>query len=84
MSIDFDFLVDTLRQLLAAVPTTLGLFFASLGLGGLLSLAIVAMRVSPRWPRSCNEPGKHLASHRQHGHGRPGTGELSAHPPRRL
>ncbi|MEB4734071.1 ABC transporter permease, partial [Burkholderia contaminans] len=28
MSLDFDFLFDTLRQLLAAVPTTLGLFFA--------------------------------------------------------
>ena len=49
MSLDFDFLFDTLRQLLAAVPTTLGLFFASLVLGGLLSLVIVTMRVSPRW-----------------------------------
>ena len=49
MSFDFDFLFDTLRQLLAAVPTTLGLFFSSLVLGGLLSLVIVTMRVSPRW-----------------------------------
>ncbi len=49
MTFDFDFLADTLRQLLAAVPTTLGLFFASLVLGGLLSLVIVAMRVSPHW-----------------------------------
>lgn len=44
--IDFDFLMDTLGKLLAAVPTTLGLFFLSLLFGGLLSLAIVAMRVS--------------------------------------
>jgi len=44
--IDFDFLLDTLGKLLAAVPTTLGLFFLSLLCGGLLSLAIVAMRVS--------------------------------------
>ena len=49
MSLDFDFLLGTLRQLLAAVPTTLGLFFASLVLGGLLSLVIVTMRVSPHW-----------------------------------
>ncbi|MGE8473849.1 MAG: ABC transporter permease, partial [Paraburkholderia hospita] len=49
MSFDFDFLLDTLRQLLGAVPTTLGLFFASLVLGGLLSLVIVTMRVSPHW-----------------------------------
>ena len=49
MHIDFDFLLDTLRQLLAAVPTTLGLFFSSLVLGGLLSLVIVTMRLSPHW-----------------------------------
>lgn len=49
MHFDFDFLLDTLRQLLVAVPTTLGLFFCSLILGGLLSLVIVTMRVSPRW-----------------------------------
>lgn len=44
---DFDFLLDTLGKLLAAVPTTLGLFFLSMLCGGLLSLVIVAMRVSP-------------------------------------
>jgi octopine/nopaline transport system permease protein len=49
MHFDFDFLFDTLRQLIAAVPVTLGLFFASLVLGGLLSLVILTMRVSPRW-----------------------------------
>src|ERR1700740_1919566 len=49
MHFDFDFLLDTLRQLIAAVPTTLGLFFCSLILGGLLSLVIVTMRVSPHW-----------------------------------
>src|ERR1700759_2295770 len=49
MPIDIDFLLDTLKQLLAAVPTTLGLFFCSLILGGLLSLVIVTMRVSPHW-----------------------------------
>ncbi|MFF7706062.1 ABC transporter permease subunit [Pseudomonas sp. NPDC007930] len=47
--IDFAFLSDTLLKLLAALPTTLGLFFASLTLGLLLSLGIVALRVS-RWP----------------------------------
>lgn len=50
---DIDFLLDTLGKLLAAVPTTLGLFFLSLFFGGLLSLLIVAMRVGPypalRW-----------------------------------
>ena len=45
--IDLDFLLDTLGKLLAAVPTTLSLFFLSLLAGGLLSLLIVAMRVSP-------------------------------------
>uniref|UniRef100_UPI001589A9E5 ABC transporter permease subunit n=1 Tax=Burkholderia cepacia TaxID=292 RepID=UPI001589A9E5 len=49
MHIDFPFLLDTLRQLIAAVPTTLGLFFLSLVIGGLLSLVIVAMRVSRHW-----------------------------------
>ncbi|CAH2770650.1 MAG: hypothetical protein CBARDCOR_0789 [uncultured Caballeronia sp.] len=47
MNIDFEFLGDTLSKLLAAVPTTLGLFFASLIVGGMLSLVTVAMRVSP-------------------------------------
>lgn len=49
MTIDFEFLGDTSAKLIAAVPTTLGLFAASLVLGGLLSLGIVAMRVSQNW-----------------------------------
>lgn len=49
---DIDFLLDTLGKLLAAVPTTLGLFFLSLVFGGLLSLVIVAMRVGPYRPLS--------------------------------
>ncbi len=44
--IDFAFLSDTMLKLLAALPTTLGLFFSSLLLGGLLSLVIVSLRVS--------------------------------------
>ena len=44
---DFDFLLNTMGKLLAAVPTTLGLFFLSMLFGGLLSLLIVAMRVGP-------------------------------------
>ncbi len=44
--IDFAFLSDTMLKLLAALPTTLGLFFSSLILGGLLSLLIVSLRVS--------------------------------------
>src|SRR5690349_4985649 len=45
MSVDFNFMFDTMRQLLAAVPTTLALFFASLVLGepyvcAVLSLAL--------------------------------------------
>jgi len=47
--IDFAFLADTLLKLLAALPTTLTLFFGSLVLGLALSLGIVTMRVS-RWP----------------------------------
>ena len=47
--IDFAFLSDTMLKLLAALPTTLSLFFFSLSLGLLLSLGVVAMRVS-RWP----------------------------------
>ena len=46
--IDFAFLADTMFKLLAALPTTLTLFFCSLVLGLTLSLGIVAMRVS-RW-----------------------------------
>ncbi|WP_310566812.1 ABC transporter permease [Hydrogenophaga sp.] len=44
---DFEFLFNTMGKLLAAVPTTLGLFSLSMLFGGLLSLVIVAMRVSP-------------------------------------
>lgn len=44
---DFEFLFNTMGKLLAAVPTTLGLFSLSMLFGGLLSLLIVAMRVSP-------------------------------------
>ncbi|EXF93066.1 ABC transporter permease [Pseudomonas fluorescens HK44] len=47
--IDFAFLLDTLLKLLAALPTTLTLFFSSLSLGLLLSFIIVSMRVC-RWP----------------------------------
>jgi len=50
---DFAFLLNTMGKLLTALPTTLGLFFLSMLFGGLLSLVIVAMRVSPipalRW-----------------------------------
>lgn len=46
--IDFAFLADTMLKLLAALPTTLTLFFASLALGLTLSLGIVSLRVS-RW-----------------------------------
>lgn len=49
MSIDFAFLYDTMCRLVAAVPATLGIFFASLVIGGLFSLVIVSMRVSPYW-----------------------------------
>jgi len=47
--IDFAFLSDTMLKLLAALPTTLSLFFSSLSLGLLLALGVAAMRVS-RWP----------------------------------
>src|SRR5215472_14498441 len=43
---DIAFLVDTLGKLLAALPTTLGLFFLSIALGGLLALGLAAMRLS--------------------------------------
>ena len=42
MSFDFDFLLDTLRQLLGAVPTTLGLFFASLVYLPLIWIVMIA------------------------------------------
>lgn len=44
--IDFAFLTDTFLKLAAALPVTLGLFFASLVLGGMLALVILAMRMS--------------------------------------
>jgi len=47
--LDLPFLTSTLLKLLAALPTTLSLFFASLVVGLAWSLVIVAMRVS-RWP----------------------------------
>jgi octopine/nopaline transport system permease protein len=43
---DVTFITDTLAKLLAALPTTLELFVLSVGLGGLLALGIVWMRVS--------------------------------------
>jgi octopine/nopaline transport system permease protein len=53
MPVDFAFMFDTMRKLLGAVPVTLGLFAASLVLGGLLSLVIVTLRVMPHWlPRN--------------------------------
>ncbi|NLP65203.1 ABC transporter permease [Paraburkholderia sacchari] len=49
MHSEFAFLFDTFTRLLAAVPVTLGLFFSSIALGGMMSLVIVAMRVSRHW-----------------------------------
>ncbi|MCX5493288.1 ABC transporter permease [Kaistia dalseonensis] len=43
---DFPFLIDTLGKLMAALPTTLGLFSLSVTIGGLLAIGIVWMRVS--------------------------------------
>ena len=43
---DFAFMSETMLKLLAAVPTTLMLFFSSLMLGLLLSVFIVSCRVS--------------------------------------
>ncbi|OSQ36783.1 ABC transporter permease [Thalassospira mesophila] len=43
---DFPFLLSTMKSLLAATPTTLGLFSLSIFFGGLLALLIVTMRVS--------------------------------------
>lgn len=43
---DFPFILDTLRQLLAAVPTTLLLLVCSVSLGGCIALLITWMRVS--------------------------------------
>lgn len=41
---DFDFLLDTVKQLLEALPTTLGLFALSILLGGVLALGLTWMR----------------------------------------
>lgn len=43
---DIEFLGDTLQQLLAALPITLGLFSLSVLLGGVLALALTWMRFS--------------------------------------
>jgi octopine/nopaline transport system permease protein len=47
--IDFPFLADTMLKLLAALPTTLTLFFSSLVIGLTLSVGIVSLRVSRWW-----------------------------------
>ncbi|WP_437613210.1 ABC transporter permease [Erwinia sp. V71] len=44
--IDFPFLTEIFLKLLTALPVTLGLFFASFALGGLLALVILALRMS--------------------------------------
>ena len=43
---DAAFLLDTLMKLASALPTTLGLFACSVGLGGVLALIIVSFRLS--------------------------------------
>lgn len=50
---DFAFLADTLSQLLAALPTTLGLFVLSVALGGLMALGLTWMRFSGVRPLEC-------------------------------
>ncbi|NVZ64374.1 ABC transporter permease [Pseudomonas gingeri] len=47
--IDFPFLADTMLKLLAALPTTLTIFFSSLVIGLTLSVGIVSLRVSRWW-----------------------------------
>ncbi|MFS2223375.1 ABC transporter permease [Pantoea sp. B65] len=47
--IDLPFLTDTLLKLSAALPVTLGLFFASFLVGGVLALLILALRMSKNW-----------------------------------
>jgi octopine/nopaline transport system permease protein len=42
---DFPFLLSTMETLLAALPTTLALFLASISLGFVLAIGIVALRV---------------------------------------
>ena len=43
---DFAFLADTMGQLLAAVPTTVALWFLCISIGGVIALGAVWMRVS--------------------------------------
>lgn len=43
---DFEFLLDTVSQLLEALPTTLGLFALSILLGGLMAMGLTWMRFS--------------------------------------
>jgi len=43
---DFAFLADTMSQLLAAVPTTVALWFLCISIGGVIALGAVWMRVS--------------------------------------
>jgi len=43
---DFPFLLDTTRQLLGAVPTTLLLFIESIAIGGVIALFVTWMRIS--------------------------------------
>src|SRR5260370_24695531 len=55
--LDILFLLDTLRQLLAALPTTLALFALSVSAGAVLALGLTWMRVSghfvlDRWARA--------------------------------
>lgn len=47
--IDLPFLSETFLKLLAALPVTLGLFFSSFVLGGVLALGILALRMSKNW-----------------------------------
>ncbi|MCI4184794.1 ABC transporter permease subunit [Dickeya dianthicola] len=50
--IDIAFLTQTFLRLLSALPVTLGLFFSSFAVGAVLSVLLVAMRVSRIWPLS--------------------------------
>ncbi|TYL43457.1 ABC transporter permease [Dickeya sp. ws52] len=50
--IDMAFLTQTFLRLLSALPVTLGLFFSSFAVGVVLSVLLVAMRVSAVWPLS--------------------------------
>ncbi|MBI3143753.1 MAG: ABC transporter permease subunit [Pseudogulbenkiania sp.] len=43
---DFEFFLDTVKQLLEALPTTLGLFACSIALGGVLAAGLTWMRFS--------------------------------------